>query len=112
MVPTRVCDTNETTLVVSQGDKSESQSEDESASYEAVLQSRDEVDKSESGVEGSFVEPNEVLLCGSDQVWSVSQEIEEGVFPEGSLERDTAVSGIFGDGTGEIVLVERIREES
>ena len=53
-----------------------------------------------------------MFLGGANEVRSLFQEIEEGVFPEGSLERDTAVSGIFGDGTGEIVLVERIREES
>ena len=95
-------------MVVLQGDKSESQSEDESTSCEAGLQSRDEIDKSESGVERSFVESYEVLLCGSDQVWSVSQEIEESVFPEGSLERDAAVSSVFGDGAGEVMVVQRV----
>ena len=71
MTSTRVCDATETTLVVSQGDKSGSQSSVESESYEAVFQSSDEIDQSESGAEGGFVEPNEVFLCGSDQVWSV-----------------------------------------
>lgn len=59
-------------MVVSQRDKSGSQRAAESESYEAVFQSSDEIDKSEPGVEGRFVEPYEVFLCGSDQVGSVS----------------------------------------
>jgi len=107
----RVYDTTETTLVVSQRDKNESQSSVESESYEAVFQSSNEIDQSEPGVEGCFVETNEVFLCSSDQVWSVSQEIEESVFPEGSLERDTAEGGVFGEGAGEMVVVEGAGEE-
>ena len=48
-----------------------------------------------------------MFLGSGDEVRSLIQEIEESVFPEGSLERDTAVSGIFGDGAGEIMLAER-----
>jgi hypothetical protein len=95
-------------MVVSQRDRSGTQSQVESESYESGLQSGDEIDESEAGVERSFVESNEVFFGGSDEVRSASKEIEESVFPEGSLERDTAVSGVFGDGTGEIVLVERV----
>ena len=43
MAPTRVCDTMETTKVVSQRDKSGWQSSAESESYESGLQSRDEI---------------------------------------------------------------------
>jgi len=111
VVPTRVCDTIETTLVVSQRDESGSQRTVESESYEAVFQSSDEIDQSEPGAEGRFVETYEVLLCGSDKVRSVSQEIEESVFPEGSLERDAAVGGVFGDNASEIVVVEGAGEQ-
>jgi len=48
---------------------------------------------------------------GSDQVRSVSEEIKERVFPEGSLERDSAVGGVFSYCTGEIMLVEGVGEE-
>ncbi len=48
MAPTRVCDTTETTPVVSQGDKSGSQSRAERESYEPGLESSDEIEKSKA----------------------------------------------------------------
>lgn len=77
----------------------------EAESCEADLESGDEIEESESRVERGLEETDEVFLDGSDQVRSVGEEIEESVFPEGSLERDTAMGGVFSDGAGEVAFV-------
>ena len=59
-------------MVVSQRDKSGWQRTEESSSYEFGFQGSDEIDESESGVDGGFVESDEVLFGGRDELRVVS----------------------------------------